>query len=74
MSAPTSIAQPKRVLLRPCSLALTFCGKTAESTGYLRGERWLVFSGKVVQCSLDHDTGEQLVGYGGAVALLRYAM
>ena len=37
-------------------------------------ERVEVFSGKVVQCSLDHDTGEQLVGYGGAVALLRYAM
>ncbi len=30
------------------------------------------FSGKVVQCSLDHDAGEQLMGYGGAVALLRY--
>ena len=30
------------------------------------------FSGKVIQCSVDHDTGEQLLGYGGAVALLRY--
>ena len=30
------------------------------------------FSGKVVQCSVDHDAGEQLLGFGGAVALLRY--
>ena len=32
------------------------------------------FSGKVIQCSVDHDAGEQLMGFGGAVALLRYAM
>ena len=32
------------------------------------------FSGKVIQCSVDHDAGEQLLGFGGAVALLRYAM
>jgi protein pelota len=37
-------------------------------------EKVEAFSGKVVQCSLDHDAGEQLVGFGGAVALLRYAM
>ncbi len=30
------------------------------------------FSGTVMQCSLDHDAGEQLMGFGGAVALLRY--
>ena len=30
------------------------------------------FSGRVVQCSTDHDDGEQLLGFGGAVALLRY--
>jgi len=30
------------------------------------------FSGRVVQCSTDHDAGEQLLGFGGAVALLRY--
>ncbi len=30
------------------------------------------FSGTVVQCSGDHDAGEQLMGFGGAVALLRY--
>ena len=30
------------------------------------------FSGQVVQCSADHDAGEQLLGFGGAVALLRY--
>ncbi len=28
----------------------------------------------LVQCSTDHDAGEQLAGYGGAVALLRYRM
>ena len=32
------------------------------------------FSGKVIQCSVDHDAGEQLMGFGGAVALLRYRM
>ncbi len=32
------------------------------------------FSGEVVQCSTDHDDGEQLLGFGGAVALLRYRM
>ena len=31
------------------------------------------FSGTVVQCSGDHDAGEQLMGFGGAVALLRYS-
>ena len=30
------------------------------------------FSGTVLQCSIDHDAGEQLMGFGGAVALLRY--
>jgi protein pelota len=30
------------------------------------------FSGTVVQCSNDHDAGEQLLGFGGAMALLRY--
>jgi stalled ribosome rescue protein Dom34 len=32
------------------------------------------FSGTVIQCSSDHDDGEQLLGFGGAVALLRYRM
>ena len=27
---------------------------------------------KLVQCSTDHDAGEQLLGIGGAVALLRF--
>ena len=27
---------------------------------------------KFVQCSSDHDAGQQLIGMGGAVALLRY--
>lgn len=31
------------------------------------------FGGQVIQCSMDHDAGEQLRGFGGAVALLRYA-
>ena len=30
--------------------------------------------GKLVQCSVDHDAGEQLLGFGGVVALLRYKM
>jgi len=29
---------------------------------------------ELVQCSTDHDAGQQLLGLGGAVALLRYAM
>ena len=30
--------------------------------------------GNLVQCSVDHDAGEQLLGFGGVVALLRYKM
>ena len=30
--------------------------------------------GEIIQCSADHDAGEQLVGFGGAVALLRYSV
>ena len=30
--------------------------------------------GKLVQCSTEHDAGEQLMGLGGVVALLRYKM
>ena len=30
--------------------------------------------GMLVQCSIDHDAGEQLLGLGGVVALLRYKM
>jgi stalled ribosome rescue protein Dom34 len=29
---------------------------------------------ELVQCSIDHDAGQQLLGLGGVVALLRYAM
>ncbi|DAC47302.1 MAG TPA: hypothetical protein D7H93_01080 [Candidatus Poseidoniales archaeon] len=29
---------------------------------------------ELVQCSPDHDAGQQLVGMGGAIALLRYAL
>ncbi|RJU93186.1 MAG: hypothetical protein DWC03_05495 [Candidatus Poseidoniales archaeon] len=32
------------------------------------------FGGEIIQCSADHDAGEQLVGFGGAVALLRYSV
>jgi stalled ribosome rescue protein Dom34 len=28
----------------------------------------------LIQCSSDHDAGQQLIGMGGAIALLRYAM
>ena len=31
-----------------------------------------VIGAKLIQCSSDHDAGEQLVGMGGAVALLRF--
>ena len=37
-------------------------------------EQITAFGGEVIQCSADHDAGEQLEGFGGAVALLRYAM
>ncbi len=37
-------------------------------------EQITAFGGDVIQCSTDHDAGEQLIGYGGAVALLRYAV
>jgi protein pelota len=30
--------------------------------------------GTLMQCSTDHDAGEQLLGLGGVVALLRYKM
>ena len=30
--------------------------------------------GNLVQCSTEHDAGEQLMGLGGVVALLRYKM
>lgn len=30
--------------------------------------------GTIVQCSTDHDNGDQLLGIGGAIALLRYRM
>ena len=28
--------------------------------------------GNLVQCSTDHDSGQQLLGMGGAIALLRF--
>ena len=49
------------------------------SADLVRKEDWnKVVSGlndigaKLVQCSTDHDAGEQLLGMGGAVALLRF--
>ena len=49
------------------------------SADLVREERWeATVSGleeigaKLVQCSTDHDAGEQLMGMGGAVALLRF--
>ena len=29
---------------------------------------------ELVQCSTDHDAGQQLLGLGGAIAILRYSM
>ncbi|MGY8669784.1 MAG: hypothetical protein ACKVJ7_01895, partial [Candidatus Poseidoniales archaeon] len=29
---------------------------------------------KLIQCSTDHDSGQQLLGMGGAIALLRFRM
>ena len=30
--------------------------------------------GEVIQCSVDHDSGQQLLGLGGAIALLRWKL
>ena len=30
------------------------------------------YGGAIVQCSTDHDSGQQLLGMGGAIALLRF--
>ena len=49
------------------------------SADLVREEKWqsVVSSlddigAKLVQCSTDHDAGEQLLGMGGAIALLRF--
>lgn len=47
------------------------CGGMSWSTLV---EQIISFGGEIIQCSADHDAGEQLVGFGGAVALLRYAV
>ena len=33
-----------------------------------------VIGAKLIQCSTDHDSGQQLLGMGGAIALLRFRM
>tara|TARA_B110000444_G_C18680415_1_gene519437 strand:- start:367 stop:948 length:582 start_codon:yes stop_codon:yes gene_type:complete len=47
----------------------------------INGKSWALWTegladigATMVQCSVDHDAGQQLVGMGGAIALLRYAM
>ena len=48
-------------------------GEASEGKAWTAiAEQVETFSGSVVQCSIDHDAGEQLMGFGGAVALLRY--
>ena len=48
-------------------------GEASEGKSWTAiAEQVETFSGSVVQCSVDHDAGEQLMGFGGAVALLRY--
>jgi stalled ribosome rescue protein Dom34 len=48
-------------------------GEASEGKSWTAiAEQVETFSGSVVQCSIDHDAGEQLMGFGGAVALLRY--
>ena len=52
-----------------------------EPSVEIDGKTWMTWAeqlsamgGKLVQCSTDHDPGEQLLGMGGAIALLRYRM
>ena len=52
------------------------------SAELLRGEKFWedyakkldVIGAKLIQCSTDHDSGQQLLGMGGAIALLRFRM
>ena len=48
--------------------AATIDGKTWEQWCEVLSE----FGGDMVQCSIDHDSGQQLDGIGGAIALLRF--
>ena len=52
-----------------------------DETEFIGTQTWMQWvnglsdiGAKLVQCSTDHDAGKQLVGLGGAIALLRYAM
>jgi protein pelota len=47
----------------------------------IKGVQWATWAeglsaigAELVQCSTDHDAGQQLIGMGGAIALLRYSM
>ena len=49
-----------------------------EKIGDMTWSKWAegleAIGAELVQCSTDHDSGQQLLGMGGAVALLRYRM
>ena len=49
-----------------------------EKIGDMTWAKWAegleAIGAELVQCSTDHDSGQQLLGMGGAVALLRYKM
>ena len=52
-----------------------------DETAFIDGTSWSQWiqqlgsiQADVIQCSSDHDAGQQLIGIGGAVALLRYRM
>mgnify|MGYP002869982526 FL=1 len=49
-----------------------------ERIGNMTWSKWAegleAIGAELIQCSTDHDSGQQLLGMGGAVALLRYRM
>ncbi|MBT7063256.1 MAG: pelota family protein [Euryarchaeota archaeon] len=52
-----------------------------DETEFIGKQTWMQWvnalseiGAELVQCSVDHDAGQQLLGLGGAIALLRYTM
>lgn len=52
-----------------------------DETKFIGSQTWLEWvnglsdiGAELVQCSTDHDAGQQLLGLGGAIAILRYSM
>ena len=49
-----------------------------EKIGNMTWSKWAegleAIGADLIQCSTDHDSGQQLLGMGGAIALLRYRM